>query len=157
MSTVNIHLDSHLRHEQRILTKGEVSLYGWPPVYFVWIQLLCLRWMNNSFACLVKSKPVKQVSDTFLYGECSLHWMSCLLSNFPPTCVLTLQTCNLMWEPLRSHTWERRIIVGLSLCHWKSINVTRFSESMPLWWNLKSLWQFLSLHSKFLLLYLSLL
>ena len=32
-----------------------------PPVTFVRIQLLCLRWMNNSFTCLVKSKTVKQV------------------------------------------------------------------------------------------------
>ena len=36
------------------------SPYGWPPVYFVKIQLLCLCWMNNSFACLVNSEPVKQ-------------------------------------------------------------------------------------------------
>ena len=34
--------------------------YGGPPVYIVWIQLLCKCWMNNSFTCLVKSKPVKQ-------------------------------------------------------------------------------------------------
>ena len=45
---------------QRILTWGEVSLYGWRPVYLVWIQLLCLCWINNSFTCLVKSKAVKQ-------------------------------------------------------------------------------------------------
>ena len=32
----------------------------WPPVYFDWIQLLCLCWMSNSFTCLVKSKPLKQ-------------------------------------------------------------------------------------------------
>ena len=38
----------------------EVSLYGWSPVYFVWIQLLCLYCMKNNFTCLVKSKPVKQ-------------------------------------------------------------------------------------------------
>ena len=38
----------------------EVSRYRWPPVYFVWIQLLCLFLMNNSFTCLVKPKPVKQ-------------------------------------------------------------------------------------------------
>ena len=37
-----------------------MSLYDWPPVYFVWIQLLCLCCINNSFTCLVKSKPVKQ-------------------------------------------------------------------------------------------------
>ena len=38
----------------------EVSLLGWLPVYFVWIQLLYLCWRNNSITCLVKSKPIKQ-------------------------------------------------------------------------------------------------
>ena len=47
---------------QRIFTyfEREVSLCGWPPFLFVWIQLLCFCWMNNSFTCLVGSKPVKQ-------------------------------------------------------------------------------------------------
>ena len=39
---------------------GEVSLYGWPPIYFVEVQLLCLCWISNCFTRLVKSKPVKQ-------------------------------------------------------------------------------------------------
>ena len=45
---------------KRKLTWGDVSLYGWPPVYFVWIQLLCLFWISISFTCLAESKPVKQ-------------------------------------------------------------------------------------------------
>ena len=49
-----------MRSVQRILPQGEVSMNGRPPVYFVWIQLLCLRRMNNFFTSLVKSKPVKQ-------------------------------------------------------------------------------------------------
>ena len=62
------------------------SLYGWSPVLQVWIQLLCLWWMNNSFTCLVKTKPVKQeVNHTVilaqsrehsLLGEVSLHGWS---------------------------------------------------------------------------------
>ena len=62
------------------------SLYGWSPVLQVWIQLLCLWWMNNSFTCLVKTKPVKQeVNRTVilaqsrehsLLGEVSLHGWS---------------------------------------------------------------------------------
>ena len=31
----------------------EITLHGWPPVYFVWILLLCLCFINNSFTCLV--------------------------------------------------------------------------------------------------------
>ena len=51
----------HFRHlHQGTLIHGEVSLYGWSPVCFVCIQLICLCWMNNSFTCFVKSKPVKQ-------------------------------------------------------------------------------------------------
>ena len=45
---------------QRTLTFVEVSLHSWSPVYFVWILLLSLWWMNNSFHCLAKIKPVKQ-------------------------------------------------------------------------------------------------
>ena len=46
----------------------EVSLYGWPPVCFVWIQLLCFGWISNIFTCLVESKPVKQdVSLTVIF------------------------------------------------------------------------------------------
>ena len=30
------------------------------PLFFAWIQRLCLCWMNNSFTCSVKSKPVIQ-------------------------------------------------------------------------------------------------
>ena len=52
---------------QKTLTLGEVSLYGWPPVYFAWIQLLCQCWISKSFTCLVKYKPVKQeVSGTVM-------------------------------------------------------------------------------------------
>ena len=39
-------------YSQRTLTYGRVSLYGRPPVYFVWIQLLYICWMSNSFTCL---------------------------------------------------------------------------------------------------------
>ena len=46
--------------DQRTLVWWEVLPYGWPPVYFVWIHLLCLCWISNSFTCLVKSKPFKQ-------------------------------------------------------------------------------------------------
>ena len=57
----------HRVYHQRTLTYGKVSLYGWPPIYFVWIQLLCFCWISNSFTCSVKSKPVKQeVSCTVL-------------------------------------------------------------------------------------------
>ena len=45
---------------QRTLTYGKVSLYTWPPVCFVRIQLLGLTLIRNSITCLVKSKPVKQ-------------------------------------------------------------------------------------------------
>ena len=34
---------------------GEVSLYGWPPVYFVWNQLICLWWIKR--VLLVWSNP----------------------------------------------------------------------------------------------------
>ena len=62
------------------LPPNQVWLYGWPLVYFVWIQLLCLCWMSNSVICLFKTNPVKQeVSCTVIlpptYGECLLVTM----------------------------------------------------------------------------------
>ena len=45
---------------QRILTWEKVSLDFWPPVYFVWAQLLCLCWISISFTSLVEFNPVKQ-------------------------------------------------------------------------------------------------
>ena len=76
------------RWQQRTLTIGEVSLYIWPPVYFLWIQLLCLCWMNNCFTCLTKFKPVKQeVSRKMILPLwwCSLvtDWLWCC-----PICVI---------------------------------------------------------------------
>ena len=53
-------IECHRAQNTNLLAKGEVSLYAWPPVLFVWIQLLCSWWINNRFTCLVKSKPVKQ-------------------------------------------------------------------------------------------------
>ena len=53
---------------QRTITYGEVTQYFWVPDNFVWIQLLYLCWMNYSFTCLAKSKPVKQeVNRTVLF------------------------------------------------------------------------------------------
>ena len=49
-----------LGREHSLTLQGEVSLYGWPPVWLLWIQLLCLCIIYNRFACLAKSKPVKQ-------------------------------------------------------------------------------------------------
>ena len=72
------------RLNQRILTSGEVSLYVWPTINFVWIQLLCLCWINNNFTCLVNSKPVKQeVSCTeILPSMASVLWLNlCVDSN----------------------------------------------------------------------------
>ena len=59
---------------QRILTEGKgVSLYSWPTVYFVWIQLLCLYWMKNSFGQIQTSQAGGQpYSNTPPYGDCSL-------------------------------------------------------------------------------------
>ena len=51
---------------QRILTKGEVSLYSWPPVYFVWIRFLCLRWIET--VLLVCSNPYQSHSRSALQG-----------------------------------------------------------------------------------------
>ena len=46
------------------------------PIYFAWIQLIFLCWINNSFTSLVKTKPVKQeVTRTVIlppYGERSM-------------------------------------------------------------------------------------
>ena len=54
-------LGFNFRLSQRTLTLlSEVSLYGWTPVWIVWIQLLCLCLINNIFTCSAKSKPVKQ-------------------------------------------------------------------------------------------------
>ena len=42
------------------LTSQKVSLFGWPAVWLVRIQLLCLCLINNILTCLAKFKPVKQ-------------------------------------------------------------------------------------------------
>ena len=41
--------------------KGHHCTFSWPRVHFVWILLLLLCLITNSFTCLVQSKPVKQV------------------------------------------------------------------------------------------------
>ena len=42
-------------------------MYGWPPVWMVRVQLLCLYWIRFRFPSLVESKPVKQeVSHTVI-------------------------------------------------------------------------------------------
>ena len=41
---------------EHLLRKGK---YGWPPVWLLLIQLLCLCLINNRFTCSGKSKPVK--------------------------------------------------------------------------------------------------
>ena len=70
--------------DQRTLTLGEVSRYGWPPVYFVSIQLLCLCLISNSFTYMFGQIQISRTgdqpcSDTFpAYGECSLCWHSVL-------------------------------------------------------------------------------
>ena len=56
--------------------------------FFLWIQLLCLCWMNNCFTCLTKFKPVKQeVSRKMILPLwwCSLvtDWLWCC-----PICVI---------------------------------------------------------------------
>ena len=63
MVSVKSVLLSTREHSLRYFVRG-VSMYGWPPVWLVWIQLLCLCLINNRFTCLVKSKPVKHVSCT---------------------------------------------------------------------------------------------
>ena len=53
--------------EHSLTSKGEVSLYDWPPVWLVTIQLLCLCLIHNTFTRLAKSEPVKQeVSRTLI-------------------------------------------------------------------------------------------
>ena len=45
----------------------EVSLYGWPSVWLIRIQLFCLCWIWYRFTSLAESKPVKQeVSSTVI-------------------------------------------------------------------------------------------
>ena len=44
-------------------SRGEVSLYGLPPVYFVWIQLLCFECITD-LLCLVSQTGTQLYSDT---------------------------------------------------------------------------------------------
>ena len=60
---------------QRTLTYGEGWLYSWPPVYFVWIRLICICLTSNSFTCLVKSKPVKQEVSRIVILPSPLWWV----------------------------------------------------------------------------------
>ena len=75
---------------QRTLTYSEVSLYGWPPAYFVYIQLLCLCCINSSFTCLVKSKPVKQEVSRTVVSKAAIREHS--LSIVSVLCLQLLQT-----------------------------------------------------------------
>ena len=64
--------------------RGSITVRLTPHVYFVWIQLFCLWWMNKSFTCLVKYKSVQQeVSCTYL------TWY------FPPPPVVSVLCWNL--------------------------------------------------------------
>ena len=65
---------------QRTLTIGEVSLYDWPPVYFVGIQPAWLMLNEQQFYLLGQIQTSQTrgqpYSDTSPYGECSLVWLS---------------------------------------------------------------------------------
>ena len=37
--------------EQSFILQGEISLYGWPPAWLFWMQLLCLCLITNIFTC----------------------------------------------------------------------------------------------------------
>ena len=56
---------------------GEVSLYDWPPVYFVGIQLAWLMLNEQQFYLFGQIQTSQTggqpYSDTFPYGECSLE------------------------------------------------------------------------------------
>ena len=78
---------------QVILTYGEVALLCLPPVYFIWIRLLCLCWFNNSLLVWIQllclcwlnnSKPVKQeVSRTVIVPPMvSVNWLHILATSF---------------------------------------------------------------------------
>ena len=54
------HFGEGWTREHSFTSQGEVSLYGWPHVLLVWIQLLCICLINSRFICSAKSKPVKQ-------------------------------------------------------------------------------------------------
>ena len=69
-----------------LLSKGRYhSLYGWPLVFFVSTELLCLCWMNNSVTCLVKSKLIEQkVSRTVILPLIvSVLWCGILVLSIP--------------------------------------------------------------------------
>ena len=56
--------------------RGGVFLYCWPPIYFVWLQLLCLCWISIQH-CLCGQTQTSQrggqpYRDTSPYGESSL-------------------------------------------------------------------------------------
>ena len=73
MATANRHI--YIQSENTNLM--ELSLYSWPPVYFVSIQLICSCWMKNNFRYLFGWIQISQTgsqlySDTSPSGEFSL-------------------------------------------------------------------------------------
>ena len=69
---------------------------------FVWIRLLCLGSMNNSFTCLAKSKPVKQdytsryeisqilsTGHSFVFDQTRKYAVICMYWNYS---IKTIQT-----------------------------------------------------------------
>ena len=57
---------SHSSREHSLTLKGELSLFGWPPVWLVRILLLCF---TNSVQCLPKSKYVDVVDNALGRNE----------------------------------------------------------------------------------------
>ena len=133
---------SKLMLYQRPLTQGKVSLYScWPPVNFVWIQLLCFfEW---TIVLLVLSNPDQSkpggqpYSVTSPYRECSLVTLICL--RLTPLPALKLMQSHLLSFPTRKSNYRIMIIEKLSnslvdvvvtLKYWKN-NMTRRITYLP--------------------------
>ena len=96
----------------------EVSLCGWPPVYFVWIQALCSCWFSISFTCLVKSKPVKQeVSCTVMLPPPHKPWRVSqrLINIFHSFSLYVLKRSLKITWTFKGHTSEPWYLLGINI------------------------------------------
>ena len=70
----------------RLIQTGEVWLYGWPPVWLVWIR-------SNKYSCCLFSKQAKQLSPNKQNRRSAVQWYFPLRSKWVFSDIPRFQLC----------------------------------------------------------------
>ena len=75
---------------------------------FCLVRLLCLYWINNSFTCLLKSKPVKQEVSRSVILPINLVFSAAPFVYLSPTYILTIKLSLLLGIVLEKYqkNWQ---------------------------------------------------